>query len=48
MTLAREPVTEICPSIKLGLELVTWLTMVRALMPTLFSVAPATPTLKEL
>lgn len=46
-TFARDPATSICPAIRLGFVLVTWLTIVRALMPTLFSVAPAVVTLKD-
>ncbi len=41
------PSTSILPSIRLRAVPVTWLTMVRALMPTLFSDAPAAETLND-
>lgn len=46
-TFARGPATSISPSIRLRFVLVTWLTIVRALMPALFSVAPAAVTLND-
>ncbi|AOJ74538.1 hypothetical protein WJ35_05275 [Burkholderia ubonensis] len=47
ITFARGPRTLMLPWINVGFVLVTWLTIVRALMPMLFKSAPAFETLND-